>query len=393
MYSGLLEIRTDTLKMFVVSIHGMPVPEVSTQVEKEIIGMCTSAAAAILRQCGREYGFSNGEALPATDILTLSLQELRGLPTNNCISERDLSKFDEEAAVSRCRNRRFKAKNIRSNMVLYKSKSKEIKVNRISRKISLILSERETIWNEIQQIKLKERLELKLKKAQKVKEYTRKLLQDCKSWGGPCTSVDELHQVLIGKDTQNQILKTEMAYYAHTHKADKIARKQLFRINGITYEEMLENLSILLDDEGQVSTSTIANLPTNKDVMHSLLAVENETEAKEGTISKARSNVQLNELCVVVWQNCDAKYEWYIGYVKSVDDNGMYKVDHLHRVLDSSHTKWKYPSREDVQTVEPEQIVKCDIKGQWDYSPDSRKKLFSVTNVKTICGAFQKYVN
>ena len=138
---------------------------------------------------------------------------------------------------------------------------------------------------------------------------------------------------------------------------------------------MLENLSILLDDEGQVSASTIANLPTNEDVMHSLLAVENETEAKESTISKARSNVQLIELCVVVWQNCDAKYEWYIGYVKSVDDNGMYKVDHLRRVLDSSHTKWKYPSREDVQTVEPEQIVKCDIKGQWDYSPDSRKRL------------------
>ena len=54
-----------------------------------------------------------------------------------------------------------------------------------------------------------------------------------------------------------------MVYYAHTHKADKIARKQLFRINGITYEEMLENLTILLDDEQQVSTSTLANLPTN----------------------------------------------------------------------------------------------------------------------------------
>ena len=41
--------------------------------------MCTSAAAAILRQCGREYGFSNGEALRATDISTLSPQELKGL--------------------------------------------------------------------------------------------------------------------------------------------------------------------------------------------------------------------------------------------------------------------------------------------------------------------------
>ena len=59
----------------------------------------------------------------------------------------------------------------------------------------------------------------------------------------------------------------EMAYYAHTHKADKIASKNLFRLNGISYEEMLENLCILLDDEINESTSTVANLPTNKDTI------------------------------------------------------------------------------------------------------------------------------
>ena len=247
-------------------------------------------------------------------------------------------------------------------MVLYKSNSKTVKVNRISRKKCLILSDRENSWNEKQQVKLKERLELKLKKAQKTKDYTKKLLQDCKSWGGPCTSVDELHQVLNGKDNHSHILKTEMAYYAHTHKADKIARKQLFRINGITYEEMLENLSILLDDENDVSTSTIANLPTNEDVMQSLMVIETDKINEESKISE----VTINEMCVAVWQNCDSRYEWYTGYVKNIDKNGIYIIDHLHRVLDGSHAKWKYPKQEDVQMVEPEQIVKCDIKGEWN---------------------------
>ena len=50
-------------------------------------------------------------------------------------------------------------------------------------------------------------------------------------------------------------------------------------------------------------------------------------------------------------------------------------------------------SREDLQTVEPQQIIECDIQGQWDFSPDSRKRLFSVSNVKTICGAFQKHIS
>ena len=229
---------------------------------------------------------------------------------------------------------------------------------------------------------------MKLKKAEKAKDYTKKLLQDCKSLGGPCTSVDELQEVLNGKDNQNRILKTEMAYYAHTHKADKIARKQLFRINGITYEEMLENLSILLGAESDVSTSTIANLPTNEDVMQSLMVSESGEINRQNKISE----VAINEMRVVVWQKRDLTYDWYIGYVKKIDENGKYVIDHLHRVLDGSHAKWKYPKREDIQNVEPEQIIKCVIKGEWDYSPDSRKRLFTITNVKTICGAFQKFI-
>ena len=72
-------------------------------------------------KCGREYGYAEHD-LRATDLSTLSADDLDGLPTNNCINEQDLSKFDKEAILSKCRNRRFKAKSIR-NMVLYKSLS------------------------------------------------------------------------------------------------------------------------------------------------------------------------------------------------------------------------------------------------------------------------------
>ena len=181
LHEDLKKKKKDTLHNFIVKIHGMPVPSISTELEKEIVGMmCIAAADAIQRQCGREYGFSS-EPLRATDLSKLTREQRRGLPTNNCISERDLSHFDPEAAVAHCRNRQFKAKNIRNNMVLYKTNSKVFKLNRISKKISLILSDRETLWNEKQQVKLKERLELKLQKAQKAKDYTKKLLQDCKS--------------------------------------------------------------------------------------------------------------------------------------------------------------------------------------------------------------------
>ena len=128
----------DTLSKFIVSIHGMSTPALSSDLSRRTVNkMCISAAAAVKLQCGREYGFSDAEKR-ATDLSTLAANELEGLPTNNLVTER----FDREAKVAKTRNRWFKAKNIRNNMVLYKIKS-EIKVDKISKKIAEILNQHE----------------------------------------------------------------------------------------------------------------------------------------------------------------------------------------------------------------------------------------------------------
>ena len=272
-------------------------------------------------------------------------------------------------------------------MVLYKLK-KDTKVDKISRKISVLLSEREAKWNEKQQLKLKERLEVKLKKATKSKDYTKKLLQNCKSWGGPCTSIDELRLILNNKgDQEIFIVKTELAYYVHTHKAHRIARPDLFKQNGIAHDEKLINLALLLEENDHNVTCTIADLPTNKEVI---------TALEDGHVEQSHQSriptLKLNELCVVVWQNCDSKYEWYIAYVKQITDDG-YVVDHLHRVEKNCHNKWKYPSVEDVQTAEKEQIVNCIVvEGNWDITPDTRKRVFTLENRKAIEKAFYNHV-
>ena len=271
-------------------------------------------------------------------------------------------------------------------MVLYKSNSENFKIDRLSKKISRILHGRENIWNEEQEEKMRERLDLKLTKAKKAKDYTKRLLQDCKSWNGLCTTVDELHEVLRGKDNQLMILKTEMAYYAHTHKAEKIARKDLFKINNISFEEMLENFSILLDEEDNLSLSTVANLLTNEDMLKSL---SNDVD----TESTCKSNaIGINDLCVVVWQSADNKYDWYLGYVKSYIDGESYVIDHLQRVLPGSHHQWMYPKREDIQTVELDQIIPFDVIGQWIFSPDYRKRFYTLENYKDISGAFKQFI-
>lgn len=385
LHEDLLNKNTETLKNFIVSIHRMPTPILSGDVSKKIIDMmCISSAAAVKLQCGREYGFSRGEELRATDLSSLAPRELAGLPTNNLVTERDLSRFDREARVAKSRNRRFKAKNIRNNMMLYKT-TKDLKITKMSRKIALILSKREDTWTANQKERLQQRLQEKLIKCAKAKDYTKKLLSNCKTWGGPCTSVDELHGILNAKpDEQERIVKTEHSYYVHTHKSDKIARPALYKINGITHEEKLINLAILLDDD-TVSQYTMADLPTNVDVISVLESTQNQKEQPKEVLFK------LNELCVVVWQNCDSKYEWFIAYVKDVDAD-KYTVDHLHRATSGSDCKWKYPRIEDIQEAELDQIVDYNVEGHWDIEPDKRKRLFTVKNIKEIEAAFKKHI-
>ena len=389
LHNDLLQKKTDTLKKFVVQPRGIPVPQLSSDVSEEIVAkMCTSAADTIKRQCGREYGFADGEPQRATDLSKLSVVQLEGLPTNNCVNERDLSKFDKEAPVSKCRNRKFKAKNIRNNMVLYKSHHSK-RVDRISKQISRALTEREKSWDSVQKKKHDERLKEKILKADKSKDYIKKLLQDCKSWGGPATTSEELISIISGRENTHHILRTEVAYYAHTHKSSRITNKDLYRINGVSDEEMIENLAILLDDDKQCSSATVANLPTNSDV---LKCISHSTDEQEAVSVPSASVALVNQMCVVVWQNDDEVYEWYLGYVKNCVGE-KYSVDHLARKLKDSDSKWKYPSQEDIQLTDPVQIVDIEVVGEWDLSADSRKRLFTLSNIKTVLCAVRKHVS
>lgn len=68
-------------------------------------------------------------------------------------------------------------------MVLYKNKT-DTKIDKVSQKLPVLLSNCETSWNIGQQEKLKARLQGKLKKGAKVNDYTKRLLQKCKLCSG-----------------------------------------------------------------------------------------------------------------------------------------------------------------------------------------------------------------
>ena len=93
LYNDLLLKKVDTLKAFQLDIQRINIKEPS-ELGLQITNMCLSAAEAIKLQCGREYGFADGEEQRATVLATEESEKLVGLPTNNLITERDFSKFD-----------------------------------------------------------------------------------------------------------------------------------------------------------------------------------------------------------------------------------------------------------------------------------------------------------
>ena len=386
-YTDLLEKKTNTLQKFIVAIRQISITEPTSELGKHLVDlMCLEAAKGVMLQCGREYGFSDSsnQELRATDLSTLSEKQLEGLPTNNLATERLLAVFDHRAQKSaKCRNFRFKAKSIRNDLMLYKGNQGLVEPS--SKKLTKLLSEREKSWNDSQKRKAEDRIAEKLSKALNSNNYTKKLLVDCKSWSGPFTSPSEMLQIINKRPGQaNHILRTEIAYLAHTQKGDKLIRPKLYKINGLSFEEKIENLSVLLFDEPGSASATVTDLPTNEDVLKVL-----KSTVEQNLPSLPVYDLVINHICAVSWLGETANYFWCLGYVKDIQEDCVI-VDHLCHANQNSSKHWKYPSVSDIQSVSVDQILDVTVEGDWN-SLGSRSQTYTLHNENNIKSTFTKF--
>ena len=345
----------DTLSSYMVEYRHIIIEEPTSEVEISLLKqMCCDAAKTIELQCGREYGIGEYTQLPqrAPQICNLSNEERKDLETSNLICERELGVFDHRSHVAKTRNHKFKAKSLRNDMVLHKSNF-DSAVTKLSTDILKQLNKREEEWTMEQKVLHRKKIEEKTQQARHSSEYTNKLLQKCKSWGGPVTSVEELSGILEGKpDISDHIVRTELAYYRDTHKADVIANPRLFKLNKISSEDRLANSFVLLN--GHSNKVEQVPLPNNAAAL-----VEVEETA-----------VNVNDICVTLWVLPTGMKTCFFGYCQEVLQDGKLVVEHLDRVRKGSNLKWKYPVTPDIATVDADQIMVCDITGDWDVHAD-----------------------
>ena len=178
---------------------------------------------------------------------------------NKC--ERLLPTFSHNA-VSRFRSTSFSAKGMKNNIVLHQANQSV--VLSITLTVQKLLA-RETI-NGHQQQKKKEKGRKKKNKKQKIIQNTqKKLLQACKTWGGPCITPNELELCIQNKpDISEKIVKSELSYYVHPHQSKRNMEPTLFKIM-IQHDECLESLLLFLIDKNSLvnsSHASVLDLPT-----------------------------------------------------------------------------------------------------------------------------------
>ena len=166
-------------------------------------------------------------------------------------------------------------------MALYKSEVQT--VDRVTIAIKSVLAKRESSWTDSQRALLRERLQQKVATNQHQRDYVRRLLVECRRWGGPCSSVDELLTALRGNPDDERLVRTELAFYKHSHAADAAARPELFKLVRVSHAERFENLCVLLsDDAHEASNATsIANLPTNAELAATLRSLPEVVNRRE----------------------------------------------------------------------------------------------------------------
>ena len=71
----------------------------------------------------------------------------------------------------------------------------------------------------------------------------------------------------------------------------------MFHLNGISHEEKLENLLLLISDDDGYATKSMASLPTNDNVLRELNKGQRHTQ----NLAKVPKKHNVNEICILIW--------------------------------------------------------------------------------------------
>lgn len=350
--------------------------------------MCQEAAKGVHMQCAREYWDDQEQQPRATQLFKLTESERKNIPTENLACERYLARFGSLAAVSAARsNKFFKATRIRDDLMFEKHivKDEEV-INKESKKIIEELKKMELDWTDSQKQRLKEKYRNSAQKNVRMTQYMDILVKKCKDHGGPLITIKEI-QDLVKKISDPKKLKSclraEVGFQKAIHPFDAKERSHLYKMNFITVEEIVENLSILLEESSEISNKNEAvQFPCDEEILEKLQMPQD----NQG-VTKNKKCFSAQEPVAVLWDGDDGKRYWCLGFYICDEDDNHIKVDHLTR-KENNNSEWIRPRSDDIQIVNHVQVISTNIEGYWDFS-NERHPVYTVTNSQHVQEKFE----
>ena len=234
-----------------------------------------------------------------------------------------------------------------------------------------MLEEMEIMWTQKQKELKKARLQQNLQKKVRAKDFVDQILLKCKTHDGPFTSPQDVKAfVNSDPDDLKACLRQEIQFQRVTHPNDAEARKDLYKVNKLSEEDMIENLTVLLDDSC-VEEAVI--FPTEDEIFEKL--------SSNTTLCNDDQMYQPNEPLAVFWDEGQTR-SWYVGFFIDENDDGTFRIDHLTKHSNTNDT-WARPNgRDDIQNTLAQQILPLKVQGDWDFT--GRKPIYVLENAQEI---------
>ena len=99
-------------------------------------------------------------------------------------------------------------------------------------------------------------------------------------------------------------------------------------------------------------------------------------------------NLNPDEPLAVIWDDDDGKRYWCIGFYIRDNEDETIQIDHLTQQQKGSCVQWIRHEVDDLQSVQPIQLLPMKIKGHWDFSSE-RHPSFNVDNLADIESFFK----
>ena len=249
-------------------------------------------------------------------------------------------------------------------------------------------------WNKSQKACWKEKIKSAIAKNVRKSQYKEILLRKCKEHGGPVTNLDELKKLAQSEMEEKKLkscLRTEVGFQKALHQFDAQERSHLYKMNYLSIEELIENLTILLDTSNSADVGNEEIRFPSEDEIFDMISDRNANETSsvvEEESVELDSEMEFQQPLAVIWDSKNTRY-WCIGFFLMDIEEGLIKVDHL-KTKNQNDMKYWVRGSEDIQTVKLIQIIPVPVIGDWDNS--KRQPVYELTNSDEISEAFNKFL-